>query len=122
VSAKESLWALSPASVNFPNTIISRDNWIVSVSPNFDLVFKYDPLHKAYGCVFSNHILNKLRSVHASGDCYYKDYHAMNHTKLMTANLVTVAINEAKYTSSQLKRARKARELMARLYHPSDEQ
>lgn len=96
---------------------------MVKITPYFDLVFNYDPEHRSYGYVFTKRVLDKLRSVSASGDCYFKisPKHTPIPTEGVLANASTVSVNEAKHTPTEIARARKARDLMARLYHPYDE-
>jgi hypothetical protein len=106
---------------NYPYRIDSKKTWTVDISPSFSLIFTYDKEHKAYGCVFSNDILKKLKKVQASGLAYYQDYRVNNNTLVKANSISTVPTNEARYSKREITRARRARELMEILYHPSDE-
>ena len=72
-------------------------------------------------CVDTN-VLNKLRTIAADNGAYYP-YNSSNanNRKIKSRYIATVEKNEAKYTRQQVARARRARELMQILYHPSDE-
>ncbi len=106
---------------NYPYKIQSKVKWIVNISPSFHLVFMYDKDRKAYGCVFSDQIIKMLKKIQASGFTYYYDSSVNNNTLVVASSISTVKANEAKYSRQEINRARRARELMEILYHPSDE-
>jgi hypothetical protein len=106
---------------NYPYKIESKIRWLVEISPSLTLTFAYDKDHKAYGCVFTDPILKKLKNAQASGFAYYQDYFAQHDTLVKVNSISTVTTNEARYSRQEIARARRARELMAILYHPSDE-
>ena len=106
---------------NYPYNIQSKVKWTVNISPSFYLEFMYDKDRKAYDCVFSERIIKKLKKVQASGFTYYYDSSVNNNTLVVASSISTVKVNEAKYSSQEVNRARRARELMEILFHPSDE-
>ena len=89
----------------FKVTYTQRVAFVVEISKDFALTFKYDAETGSYSCVFDDYILNKLNELEAR----------VNYTMI-----ATVAERESRYSKREVARAGLAREMMRRMYHPSD--
>lgn len=83
-----------------------RDKYVVHVSDDLRLDFVYDPCHKAYICIFTDEILRALEE---------EEYKMMMHSYS-----VSCTENESRFSKAEVNAARNAREVMQRLYYPSD--
>lgn len=89
--------------------------FIVYVSSELSIEFNYMPEARSYTAIFTDELLDKLRSITCEGPehdewvCEREAY-----------NIATVSGNEALYSEREVKRAKEARTLMRRLYYPSD--
>ena len=79
--------------------------FVVEIDKDIRLVFKYDAETGSYSCVFDDYMVNKLKEIEAR----------VNYTMI-----TTVAEREAHYSRREVARAGLAREMMRKMYHPSD--
>ena len=82
-----------------------RVSFTAHVAEDLKLVFAYDPAGDCYSCVFDCNLLNKLRELDARGQYIM---------------ISTVAERESRYSKREVARAAVAREMMRKMYHPSD--
>lgn len=83
-----------------------RDRWVVHVSSDLILNFMYDETQKSYFCVFTDEILNALL--------------AEEESRAVNSYVATCTENESRYSKAEVIGARNARNVMRRLYYPSD--